>query len=223
MIKISDRLKIIGDYVSNNASIVDIGCDHALLDIYIYKTKKDINIIATDIHEGALEQARTNIKKYRLEGFVETRLGDGLDIIDSNEIDTIIIAGMGHNSVLNILKKNKSKLKNVQHLIIQSNSNVNVIRKEITKLGYYIDHESLVIDKRIIYTIISFKKGKRKYHKKEFLFGPILMKEKKDLYIKYINNEIIKNNILLSLIPNKYFIKRLKLIRYISMLEKELK
>ena len=38
-IKLSKRLSAIASFVSNNAVIADIGCDHALLDIYLSKKK----------------------------------------------------------------------------------------------------------------------------------------------------------------------------------------
>ena len=40
MIKISKRLASIASYVEDDASLIDIGCDHGLLDIYLYQTKK---------------------------------------------------------------------------------------------------------------------------------------------------------------------------------------
>ena len=45
MIKISKRLKAIADLVPDNCTICDVGCDHALLDIYLYQTKKNIKLI----------------------------------------------------------------------------------------------------------------------------------------------------------------------------------
>ena len=50
--KISKRLRVIGDLVKDNSFILDIGCDHALLDIYVVKNKKNIKAIASDINEN---------------------------------------------------------------------------------------------------------------------------------------------------------------------------
>ena len=65
MIKISKRLASIASYVEDDASLIDIGCDHGLLDIYLYQTKKNIKIIASDVNQNALNNAIKNIKKYR--------------------------------------------------------------------------------------------------------------------------------------------------------------
>ena len=37
--KINSRLKQIGDLVDTNSLVLDIGCDHALLDIYLVENK----------------------------------------------------------------------------------------------------------------------------------------------------------------------------------------
>ena len=170
MNNLSNRLKEIASFIPDNIKMVDIGCDHALLDIYLFKNRKNIKIIASDINENALEQAKKNIKKYKLDKFIETRLSNGLDNINSNEIDTIVISGMGSHTIVGILRMNQKKLINVDNIIIQSNNHIDFLRERILELNYYIDSEKLVKDNNIIYTIISFKKGKEKYNKKEILF-----------------------------------------------------
>ena len=97
--KISKRLEAISDFVDETDRIIDIGCDHAILDIYLCKKYEGINIIASDIHEGALDQAKSNVEKHKLSNRIETRLGDGLTIVNPSEIDTIVISGMGFHNI----------------------------------------------------------------------------------------------------------------------------
>ena len=66
MIKISKRLSSIAKYVKDDSSIVDIGCDHALLDIFLAINNKNIEITASDINPEALKNAKKNIQKYKL-------------------------------------------------------------------------------------------------------------------------------------------------------------
>ena len=56
--KINNRLKMIGDLVQANSFCLDVGCDHALLDIYLVHRNKNIKAVASDIAEGPLEQAK---------------------------------------------------------------------------------------------------------------------------------------------------------------------
>ena len=107
--KINNRLKMIGDLVSANSFCLDVGCDHALLDIYLVKRKEGIKAIASDVKEGPLEQAKKNIKREHLEKEIEVRLGDGLNTY-SEEVDTVIISGMGGRNIIGICKNNLKRL-----------------------------------------------------------------------------------------------------------------
>ena len=118
MIKISKRLEAISSLVPINSKVIDIGCDHALLDIYMYQKKIANKIIATDINKNALTNAKENIKNAKLDKFIETRLGNGLEPLNNkDDINTIIISGVGAHTVNGILKNNQSKLKNITTII----------------------------------------------------------------------------------------------------------
>ena len=73
MIKLSKRLSEIADMINNKNVLLDVGCDHALLDIYLLQNKKIKKAIACDITKGALNQAEKNIKLYNVKN-IETRL-----------------------------------------------------------------------------------------------------------------------------------------------------
>ena len=182
--RISKRLKTIYEFIDKEDKIIDIGCDHALLDIYIKENIKNDVVIASDIHEGALSQAKKNITKHSLDGIIELRLGDGLDVIDNGEVNTIIIAGMGYNNIVKILS-NSEKMTSIEKIIVQSNTDVVKLRKFVIKLGFKITREKLVMDKDIIYTVIEFKRGTEKYDYKQIYFGPRLMENKDELFIRY--------------------------------------
>lgn len=221
-IKLSKRLSKVADFVDINSSIIDIGCDHALLDIYLIKNRLVKSAIACDIKEGAISIARKNINLYNADK-IDLRLGDGLSVLKNDDyIDTVVISGLGNITIINILKDNIDKLAIVNNIIIQSNTNIQNIRKELQRLGYYISNEALVKENNIIYTIIKFTKGKVKYSNKELLFGPILLKNKDDLFKEQIMEIIIKNNHVISKLPNKKFIKKIKLKLYNKTLKKEI-
>ena len=203
--KLSIRLQAIADLVKENTKIVDVGCDHGLLDIYLTK-EKNVKCIASDNKQSCLDNAINNIKKYNLDDKIETILSDGLEKIDVNKLDTVIISGMGTTTILEIVKN-----KDIKHMIIQSNNNLYELRKEITKLGYYIENEDVVLDYKY-YVIIEFKKGYKKYSNFELKYGPILLKKDKKEYFNYLYNklnDIKKKNRKLSIIE-KYHINKLK-------------
>ena len=223
MNKLSKRLEVVSNYIKDNSKIIDIGCDHGLLSIYLTKKYKDINIIASDVNKNALGSAIKNIKEAGLEDIIETRLGSGLEVVSPEEIDTVVIAGMGSNTIVGILKYSKDKLVNVNNIIVQSNTDLYFLRKNITNIGYYIEDETLVEDKGIIYTVIKFTKGKKKYNYKELYLGPILL-NKKDKLFKIKNAKELKTLKMIDKnITKGHYFYRIKIRKNIKVLEEILK
>lgn len=219
--KINDRLKKIGDLVEANSFCLDVGCDHALLDIYLVKKDKNIKAIASDVAEGPVEAAKQNIKRERLENKIEVRLGDGLDTY-SDEINTIIISGMGGRNMIGIFKRHLEALKKVDTIILSPNNYQIDVKKFLVNNGFYIENEEFVKDKKFIYQIIVFKKGKKHYTKKEYFFGPIYLEKKGKLFEEYYKRELMSRKILLQVLPKNFIWKRFITNQEIKMLEKEL-
>ena len=61
--RLQKRIKYLAKLVPKNCPVVDIGCDHGLLDIYLTKYNGN-NCIASDIKQTALNQAINNFKRY---------------------------------------------------------------------------------------------------------------------------------------------------------------
>ena len=219
--KINARLKKIGDLAPANSFCLDIGCDHALLDIYLVHKNKNIKAVASDIAEGPLEQAKENIKRERLEKEIEVRLGDGLSTY-SKEIDTIIISGMGGRNIIGICKKNLKILKNIDTLIISPNNYQEDVKRYLCKNGFYIENEEFVKDKKFIYQIIIFKKGKRKYTNIEYFFGPVFLVKKGVLFREYYEREMKSREILLTILHGKYKLKKKRIKKEIEMIKNEI-
>ena len=92
----------------------------------------------------------------------------------------------------------------------------------LVKNGFYIDDEELVKDKKFIYQIIKFKKGKRHYSKKEYFFGPVLIKKKGTLFEEYYKREKLSREILISILPKNYRYKKFITKREIKMIDGEI-
>ena len=222
-LKLSNRLLKIASLVKNHDVIIDVGCDHALLDIYLTKNKIVKKAIATDITNGAINMALKNVSYYDCLN-VDVRLGDGLDTLKKEDkVSLIIMSGLGNQNIVSILNNNKEKISNVNELIIQSNTGYYELRKEVVKLGYFIEDEVLIKENNIIYVIIKFKKGKRRYSNKQLYFGPILLKNKDTLFKELISKDINKNKLILDNLPSKKVLKRLELNLKIKKLKKEIK
>ena len=210
---ISNRLKTIADMIDSDYHVIDVGCDHALLDIYLTLNKK-IKCTAIDNKEKVINYSKENIEKYNLTSKIELILNDGLENIKIHDDDIIVLAGLGTKTILNIIAN-----KNIKHLIVQSNDDVYNLRYKLTKLNYKVIDEKIVYEKKKYYTIIKLEKGKAKYSKKELEYGPILLKEKNKVFDKYLIKRIDYFEMLLKQVPQKYIIRKLKIKSKIKKLK----
>lgn len=219
--KINARLKKIGDLVEANSFCLDVGCDHALLDIYLIRQNKNIKAIASDIAPGPVEQARKNIQREHLENEIEVRLGEGLSTY-TPDINTVIISGMGGRNIIGVCKNNLKTFKKIDTYIVSPNNYQEEVKRFFCKNGFYIQNEEFVKDKRFIYQIIIFKKGKKHYTKKEYFFGPVFLIKKGPLFREYYLREMQSREILISLLPNNFRYKKYLTNKEIKMIKNEI-
>lgn len=208
--KLSKRLQTVASFVPDNSYVIDVGCDHALLSIYLYLNKENVKVIASDINSNPLKIARENLIKYHLLDKIELVLQNGIENLNQ-KVDTIVIAGMGGDMIAKILA-DKDKLVNIKNIIVAPNCDTPIVRKRVLAKGFYLEDEKLVKENNKYYIITYFKRGKNK--KDNYFFGIL---HKNNETIKYYQEIIKVNKIILNKIPKKYLIKRLK-IRYQNIL-----
>lgn len=217
--EISKRLKTVSDEVEYRR-IADIGTDHAYVPIYLCNMNKIDYAIASDINKGPLEKAEKNIKKYMFENRISTRLGNGLDNINMNEVNTIVISGMGGNLIIDILKNSKELVKNLNQMVLQPQLDVYKLRKYIHSIGFLIKNEEIIIDEGKYYNIINAVLGNEVYQKEEYyVFGKILIDKKSSILKEYIAENITKYN---NIIENLYKKDTEKAVKAKIKIEKEL-
>lgn len=146
------RLKIILDMIEDGIGCVDVGTDHGYIPIELYKREYNGNIIATDINSGPLEVAKLNAGKAGID-CIDFHLCDGLENIDYNLIDTVVIAGMGGDLICDIIDKAEWTMNSKFHLILQPMSKSEVLRYWLVNNGYIIQRE----EHYDIYSIISVR------------------------------------------------------------------
>jgi tRNA (adenine22-N1)-methyltransferase len=193
-LKLSKRLETVVKFIPKKSKLADIGSDHAYLPCYAYLNGYITMAVAGEITDGPLRSAIEQVKKTGLEGVISVRKGDGLEVIEANEVDCITIAGMGGTLIKNILDAGKEKLVGVKRLILQPNVGAHVVRE------WLIDHNWELIAERIleedgkIYEVLVAEKGdgKKPYDSLEagILLGPFLMKEQNGVFRKKWIQEI---------------------------------
>ena len=149
---LSPRLKSVADFVEQGARFVDIGTDHGFLPVYLWEQGRIITCIAADLRKLPLERAKETARKQGCFEKISFRLSDGLAAVEHHEIDTISIAGMGGDTIAQILEATPWLQKGGYRLILQSMTSQHDLRQWLMNHHYSIEKECLVLDGSTIYT-----------------------------------------------------------------------
>ena len=199
MITIDNRLKVCADMVSGNGIVCDVGTDHAYLPAYLIENNICDYAIASDINEGPLKFAQQTIIKYHIEDKIRLLKSDGLKNIPSENVSDVVIAGMGGETIAEIISGTQW-LKSGVNLVLQPMTRAGYLRKWLYKNGFEIAEEKAVIQDRFIYTAIrAFYSGyKFNIGKVTEIAGRINIET--DAGMKYCQNQLSKiNNIAMGL------------------------
>ena len=191
ILKISERLKSIGNFVPKDWVTVDVGTDHGYLLKYLLDTGKIKKGYGFDLNKKPLTYAERNLKEYLENNNAELRMGDGLNPLkDSDNADCIVIAGMGGHLMTEILENGKEKLSNIKRIILAPNVSWEKLRRYLTTNGWKIIDEELVLEDNKFYPIIVFEKGESdELSSGELFFGPCLIKKNHTLLKKFAEHE----------------------------------
>lgn len=187
-LKLSKRLQAIYDMVPQSNVLADIGSDHALLPIALVLNGKVTRAYASEVNEGPYEATVKNIEKHGVSNYVEAVLSDGISEL-GKDVNTVSICGMGGSLIADILEKDINKLEAVTTLVLQPNNNEENVRIWLMNNGFEIVFEKLIEEDDRFYEIIKAVRGNSNYSKEELFFGPVLLKEKSDIFINKWNKQ----------------------------------
>jgi len=188
---LSERLKTVASFVEKNTILADIGSDHAYLPCYLVHTDIITQGIAGEVVKGPFESAQKQVRSEGLEKQIDVRFGNGLEVIkETDNVQTITIAGMGGPLIASILEAGKDKLDTVATLILQPNIHAKAIREWAIKENWKIVNETILEEHDKIYEIVVLQKGQMELTEQELLVGPFLMKEKSSVFHKKWSNEL---------------------------------
>ncbi len=155
--KLSRRLTAIAALVTPGQRLADVGCDHAYLPIELVRTGRIPSALAMDVKEGPLERARAHVAEAGLADRVETRLSDGLEALEENEADTVLLAGMGGLLICRILT-DRPIPKSVTELVLGPQSEVADVRRCVRDLGFVLVDEDMVLEGGKYYPLLKARR-----------------------------------------------------------------
>ena len=185
---LSKRLETIIYLVDQGENVADIGSDHGFIVIELINRNIAASCLAVENKIGPYNNL---VKNTSLIKNIKTSLSDGLKEVDK-QFSTVIIAGMGFNTIKEIINDSIEKLDFIDTFIIDSHTLTYELRKFMSEIGYFIKDEQCLIENKIFYEIIKFQKGHKVYSEVELKYGPILLNNRSEDFMTHYSNQIEK-------------------------------
>ena len=158
-LELSPRLEAIAGLVPEGCGcLADIGTDHGYVPVSLLLEGRIRRAVAADIGALPLDHARRTAEQYGVAEKLDFRLGDGLSVLSPGEADVIVIAGMGGDTITEILDAAPWS-RDGPLLLLQSMSRTDVLRRWLPANGYAVCREKLVQDKGVLYPILAVRGG----------------------------------------------------------------
>ena len=183
------RLRAIAELAPDCRVLADIGTDHAYVPAAVLLEGKAERAVAADIGRGPLDRARLTAEKYGLSDRMDLRLGDGLSVLAPGEADVIVIAGMGGDSITEILAAAPWS-RDGALLLLQPMSKAEVLRRWLPENGYAVGAEELTQERGVLYPILTVRGGEMPPADGERAWGGFLL-EGDPLWGRYLEEKIL--------------------------------
>ena len=150
--KLSQRLQLCADFVTEGCRVADIGTDHAALPVFLVQSGRCGGAVASDLRKGPLSSAGKNIEAAGLSEKISTRLSNGFDEIAEEEFDEAVIAGMGGLLICDILRR--TPYRNSKSFILQPMSDPEEVRRWLYLHGFEITREKAACEGKRVYVVM---------------------------------------------------------------------
>ena len=158
-LELSPRLEMTASLVPSGARLADVGTDHAYLPAALLLEGRIPSAIASDLRRGPLERARETAAAFDLKEKISFRLCDGLSGVGPEEVDAIVIAGMGGETIAAILAAAPWTADGKHRLLLQPMTRAWELRAFLADNGYAITREALVRDRGTLYPVMEAGAG----------------------------------------------------------------
>ena len=189
-LSLQPRLALLASLVPQGAVLADVGTDHGYIPVCLRQRGVIDRAIASDIGREPLEHARRTAEEYGVGG-IDLRLCAGLDAIAPEECDTVLIAGMGGETIWGILAAAPWTRDGRHTLLLQPQTKIEELRLRLCENGYAVTREHLVRDKGKLYVVMTVTAGERYTPGAEQLYGGLAL-EREALYGDYLAHQIAR-------------------------------
>lgn len=170
LFSLGSRLALCASMVRQGAALADIGTDHAYLPVWLAKKNRIRSAVASDIRPGPLHRARDNIERYGVSDLVSARLSDGLEEIEPEEAEDVVIAGMGGLMMIHIIQAAPWLKDPNRRLILQPMTSVKELRGFLVREGFCVLQEKAAVEDSHVYSVMQVNFTGRKQSVSELFY-----------------------------------------------------
>ena len=145
--------------IPDGKGVVDVGTDHGYIPVYLASHGYSGNILASDINSDPLSSGMQNARDAGVEKKIGFILCDGLEKCSPAAVDTILIAGMGGDTVCGILDRAGWVSDPSYLLILQPMTKSEILRYWLIHNGFEILSEELCEESGKVYQILTSRFG----------------------------------------------------------------
>ena len=190
--QLSKRLLTAVGMITKGNIVADVGCDHAYTSIYLCKEHIAPKVIAMDVNKGPLVGAKAHIEEAGLIDSISLRLSDGLEKLSPNEVDTVLLCGMGGLLMIKILSDYPEITKTIKELVLQPQSEVAFVRHFLHNHGYKIEKEHMLKEDGKFYVMmraVPVEEVQCYEEECHYLYGKLLIEEKNEVLKEFLQRE----------------------------------
>lgn len=151
MIKLSNRLCTCSAIIREGKRLCDVGTDHGYVPAFLVESGKIPSAVASDINEGPLNSCKGLVEELGLGDKIKCILSNGLEKINKDEIDDVLIAGMGGELIADIISS--CPWAKEKHFVLNPMTHPEITRKWLYDNGYEIENDLIVQDGRHYYSV----------------------------------------------------------------------
>ncbi|MGE5545084.1 MAG: tRNA (adenine(22)-N(1))-methyltransferase [Bacillota bacterium] len=185
----------VAELVIAGEPVADIGSDHALLACYLVGEGRCPRAICGELRDGPYRRTLEAVRMNGLEHLIEVRQGNGLEVLALGEVSTVVLAGLGGNTIVSILNRSPGKTQSFKRLVLQPMNALAEIRQLAGINGWRIERETVVRDGDYYVNLVLDPRHTQPYtlSATELRWGPLLMQNTAEPVVRdYYNFQLNK-------------------------------
>lgn len=153
---LDERLALLAGLVRGGSVVADIGSDHGYLVAWLVGRGICPHGYACDVNPMPLERSRSTARRFGVEDKITFLLSDGLEQLEENAADDIVIAGMGGDLIARILGGAGWKSGEKRYLL-QPMTRADELRRWLCASGYEICAEHAACAREFCYSALTVR------------------------------------------------------------------